>query len=321
VSEFWKEVCAILGVKIKLSTANHPQTDGQTEIVNQHMAQRLRPFINYYQDNWGELLPMIDFAAAALPHESTGISPFLVDCGYEPRVSFDWNRPSLESTPSANRINREDAQKLVKRMEEIWNFARDSMAKAQERQRVQANKHRREIDFEVGDRVYVSTKHWNTGRRSRKLADQMAGPFPIIAREGNAYRLQLPPGINVHPVVNPEYLRKDPNNPLSGQSEDPQPPIEVNGENEWEIEKILASRKRGRRLQYRASWVGHDPDPKWYNASNFKGAPHRLRDFHRNYPARPGPPRRLDHWLKCWEDDVEPEVYEDDDLPVDPTAA
>ena len=108
---------------------------------------------------------------------------------------------------------------------------------------------------------------------------------------------------------------------MSGQSEDPQPPIEVNGENEWEIEKILASRKRGRRLQYRASWVGHDPDPKWYNASNFKGAPHRLRDFHRNYPARPGPPRRLDHWLKCWEDEVEPEVYEDDDLPVDPTAA
>jgi hypothetical protein len=98
------------------------------------------------------------------------------------------------------------------------------------------------------DRVYVSTKHWNTGRRRRKLADQMAGPFPIIARAGNAYRLQLPPGINVHPVVNPEYLRKDPNNPLSGQTEDPQPPIEVNGKNEWEIEKILASRKCGRRL-------------------------------------------------------------------------
>ena len=73
------------------------------------------------------------------------------------------------------------------------------------------------------DRVYVSTKHWNTGRRRRKLADQMAGPFPIIARAGNAYRLQLPPGINVHTVVNPDYLRKDPNNPLSGQIEDPQP--------------------------------------------------------------------------------------------------
>ena len=126
------------------------------------------------------------------------------------------------------------------------------MAKAQGRQRVQANKHHREIDFEVGDRVYVSTKHWNTGRRSRKLADQMAGPFPTIAREGNAYRLQLPSGINVHPVINPEYLRKDPNNPLSGQTEDPQPPIEINGENEWEVEKIPASRKRGRKLQYRA---------------------------------------------------------------------
>jgi hypothetical protein len=112
------------------------------------------------------------------------------------------------------------------------------MAKAQKRQLVEASR----------DCVYVSTKHWHTGRRSMKFADQMAGLFPIIARAGNAYRLQLPPGINVHTVVNPDYLRKDPNNPLSGQTEDPQPPIEVNKENEWEIEKILASRKCDRRL-------------------------------------------------------------------------
>jgi hypothetical protein len=107
--------------------------------------------------------------------------------------------------------------------------------------------------------VHMSLRSIGIVDASRKLADQMAGPFPTIAREGNAYRLQPPSGINVHPVINPEYLRKDPNNPLSGQTEDPQPPIEINGENEWEVEKIPASRKRGRKLQYRASWVGHDP--------------------------------------------------------------
>ena len=67
VSAFWNELCRILGVQLKLSTAYHAQTDGQTEIVNQHIVNRLRPFINRYQDNWSELLPLIDFAAAALP--------------------------------------------------------------------------------------------------------------------------------------------------------------------------------------------------------------------------------------------------------------
>ena len=90
VSAFWDELCAILGIHLKLSTAHHAQTDGQTEIVNQQIDRRLRPFVSYYQDNWSELLPMVDFAASILPSETTGLSPFLTACGYEPRTSFDW---------------------------------------------------------------------------------------------------------------------------------------------------------------------------------------------------------------------------------------
>src|SRR5258706_1081805 len=63
-SEFWKEFNRILGTKIKLSTAAHPQTDGQTENMNQWIDQRLRPFVNYYQDNWSELMPIMDYAQA-----------------------------------------------------------------------------------------------------------------------------------------------------------------------------------------------------------------------------------------------------------------
>jgi transposase InsO family protein len=94
VSEFWTEFCKILGIKRKLSTAYHPQTDGQSEIANQYMAQRLRPFINYYQDNWSELLAMTDLAAAALPQSTTKLSPFFIERGCEPRMSFDWQDTS-----------------------------------------------------------------------------------------------------------------------------------------------------------------------------------------------------------------------------------
>ena len=56
------ELCRLMGIKQKLSTAYHPQTDGNTEIMNQYLDQRLRPFISYYQDNWSDLLPCMDWA-------------------------------------------------------------------------------------------------------------------------------------------------------------------------------------------------------------------------------------------------------------------
>ena len=90
ISAFWDEFCRILGVELKLSTAYHAQTDGQAEIVNQHIINCLQPFINHHQDDWADLLPLIDFAAAALPPKITGTFSFLIDCGYEPHTSFDW---------------------------------------------------------------------------------------------------------------------------------------------------------------------------------------------------------------------------------------
>lgn len=95
IAEFWREFCKILGINRKLSTAHHPETGGQTGIVNQHIEMRLRPLINHFQDNWSDLVHLIDHAASILPHESTGVSPFLVSCGYEPRMSFDWSEPEI----------------------------------------------------------------------------------------------------------------------------------------------------------------------------------------------------------------------------------
>jgi transposase InsO family protein len=105
ISDFWGEFCGLLGVKLKLSSAFHPQTDGQTEIVNQYMAQRLRPYVDYYQDDWSEWLPMVDFAAACLPHESIESSPFLIECGYEPRLSIDWNQTKEPQTVKERTCN------------------------------------------------------------------------------------------------------------------------------------------------------------------------------------------------------------------------
>ena len=70
---------------------------------------------------------------------------------------------------------------------------------------------------------------------------------------------------------------------------------------EWEVKEILASKLYRNKLKYRVKWVGHDPDPVWYPAANFSGAPYKLKAFHDTYPDRPGPPKALSKWIHAWE--------------------
>jgi len=106
------------------------------------------------------------------------------------------------------------------------------MAKAQEKQRVQANKHRRPVDFTEGDQVWVSTKNWTSDRPSQKLGYQNEGPYKITERVGHSYRLKLPDSNQQHSVFAPDLLRKDPGNPLPGQRQEPPLPITYNQEPE-----------------------------------------------------------------------------------------
>lgn len=91
----------------------------------------------------------------------------------------------------------------------------------------------------------------------------------------------------------PEKLRLTTRtSPLPGQIVDPAPPVVVNNEEEWEVDEIVAVRLHYRKMQYRAKWVGHEPDANWYPARDFKNAPEKLLEFHRRYPDIPGPPKR-----------------------------
>ena len=233
VSSFWTEFCRIIGVKLKLSTAYHKQTDGQTEIMNRYIDQRLRPFVNHYQDNWSELIPLMDRVQMTLPHSSIGMTPYRLKFGLDPKTSWDWNTP--KSSNPRERLNYQEAVTVAKRMHSAWDLAKDNIKQAQEKMQKSTDQHRRPIDWEVGDKVYLSTKNLKTDRPSRKLAAQWTGPFQILEKVGHSYRLKLPEGSLIHDVFAADVLSRDPNNPLPGQESPNPPPDIVQGELEWEV--------------------------------------------------------------------------------------
>jgi hypothetical protein len=97
------ELLTLTRTKLKLLTTEHAQTDGQTEIDT-----RLRLFVNHFQDDWADLLPVLDTAGAACPHESTGLSPSMVDYGYELYLDFDWILAASKFRTSREKLNRQE---------------------------------------------------------------------------------------------------------------------------------------------------------------------------------------------------------------------
>ena len=84
VSRFWASLCTLLGVRSNLSTAYHPETDGQTERTNQILEQYLRIYVNYEQNDWINLLPLAEFAYNNTTQSATGMSPFFANLSFHP---------------------------------------------------------------------------------------------------------------------------------------------------------------------------------------------------------------------------------------------
>ena len=314
ISQFWKEFNQILGTDLKYSTAHHPQTDGQTEIYNQYLQQRLRPFISYYQDDWSEFLPMMDYAQLTLPHDSLGgLTPYETLYGYAPKRAWEWKEDNSNPTDD---INIQDARIYAERNKLALARAKEGLLRAQAKMSKSANAHRRETDFDVGDYVWLNVKDYPTQRPSRKLDFPVQGRFKIIGRVGSSFKLDLPATMKIHPVFPPDKLRKAHDDPLPGQILEAPPPINITGDSEWEVERILAVKKVRKTLLYRVSWPNSDTDLTWYPASDLKTSPHLLRDFHLENPTKPGPPAQLLNWIKLYESGEDDYDYMDDNSPM-----
>lgn len=240
--------------------------------------------------------------------------------GFLPIMTFDWQKRSslTRKTPATERLSRSEAQEFANRRAEAVAWAKSNLFKAQASYKKQADKARRPIDWKPEDMVYVRKGAWRTDRPHDGLDNPYMGPYRVVRQVNeNAFEIDLPPGVRARRVINASRLVRAPENPVPGQRTPPPPPIEVDGVPEWEVNRILSSRVARGKLEYQAEWTGHDPDPMWYPAGNFKGFAMRIKEFHGANPAVPGPPRRLQQWIDAAADDLELADHEEDDFPVD----
>ena len=144
--------------------------------------------------------------------------------------------------------------------------------------------------IKVGESVWLNTRNLNLGQR-RKLGPKRIGPFKVLESVGSrAFRLELPSALTrVHPVFHVSLLEPHTVNVLQGRHSDPPPPIEIDGELEYEVEDVLDSRYRGRQLQYLVRWAGYGPESDSWEPSSYVSAPGLVSAFHSRCPDRPGP--------------------------------
>ena len=170
-AELTKELNRMLGIQMKLTTTFHPQTDGQTEHMNQELEQYLRFFVDYRQKDWLEQLASAEFAVNNKIHSTTKVSPFMANYGREVRMKGDIQKKGKV----------EKTIEFVERIKRIQEKVGAALKKTQEEMKRYADKKRKEAEnWKKRDRVMLSTKDLVFKERPvRKLVERYVGPYKI----------------------------------------------------------------------------------------------------------------------------------------------
>ena len=203
-SRFWRTMQSAMGTQLHLSSAYHPQTDGQSERTIQTLEDMLRACVIDFGGSWDSHLPLIEFSYNNSYHSSINMAPFEALYGRKCRSPVCWNEIG-EAQLTGPELILETTDKVKK--------IRENLQTARSRQKCYADRRRKPLEFQVGDHVLLKVSPWKGvirfGKKG-KLAPRYVGPFKIVERIGKvAYRLELPPELgNVHPTFHVSNLRK-----------------------------------------------------------------------------------------------------------------
>ena len=263
-SHYWKTLIAAIGTKLRLSTAYHPETDGQTERTNQTMEAYLRHYVSYKQNNWVSLLPMAQLALNDKRSDTTGLSPFFANYGRHANLFL---KPREGS-------RAEKATVLASDMKSLHSDMQQQISEVNTKTQQRVNKKRKMYpQLKKGDKVYLNTKNLKSKRPSKKLDHVKVGPFLIKQSKGPVnYELQLPPDAKVYPVFHVSLL--EPANSRTTLQKEWKFEAETE---EYEVEEILEQKGQ----EYFVKWKNcEESESTWEPIGHLRNCQTLLRQFH-----------------------------------------
>lgn len=285
-SAFWQTIADHLGTKLKMSTARHPQTDGQTEKANQTVEDMVRAYVSHHYRDWDAHLGSLEFAYNDAVHASTGFTPFWLTYGAHPPTPMALLQKQLapSGTPAADdwlETLRADLQ-----------MARDNLIDAKEQQAYYANRGRREgPEFQEGEQVLLKIPNIPKGSRP-KLGPRFEGPYKVLERKGPVnYRLELPQGDRRFSTFHVSILKRyqDGDSEFPSREEEEAGPLEVYKEvNVPVVEKVIGQRTVVSQNdldeeEYLVRWSTGAENDTWMTAEELKSLAPTVLEQHQAY--------------------------------------
>ena len=274
-SKFWRSLMDMMGIKMKMSTAFHPQTDGQTERTNQTVEQYLRCYINYRQNDWVQYLPMAQMTYNGSMSDPIGMTPYRANYGFEPRTTL---------LPKGIQPKAQKAEIMTQEMGRIHQELQKDLQFLSSRSAIYYNRKRlRGPDISEGDRVYLLRRNFKTNRPSDKLDYTKLGPFLVKERRGDVnYVLDLPEPTKKHNVFHISLLEKAPlETPLRTA-----PLLLDQDDEEYDVEKILDYQRIDGKMRYLVKWLDYDDSENTWELPSALNCPEKLAEFQQS--QRPG---------------------------------
>lgn len=300
--DFWKEICTLMGMKRSLTTAYHPQADGQTEVMNQGLEISLRAYIGPNRDDWSRSLNGLALAYNSTPHTATNFAPAYLLRGYHPITGSTLLHspeaiPRPQESSGSTRVRSEGSDILSLQVPEALDMvemfqaerqrAQEALMLGQQFQKRAYNRGRLTTEFKVGDLVLFNPHSLSLLKdvrgRGRKLLMKYDGPFEVIRKISPvSYQLRLPASYGMHPILNIAHLERYEQSPPEFGKD--RPTKSLNRDDfeileEFEVERIVSERykkgRNGRRIiQYLTRFKGYDSSAdEWLTSNQLRNAP------------------------------------------------